>query len=346
MRAAAAVVVLGLAAPAAVHAADPAPAPVTVHLGVLPALSAAPLYIADELGYFKAEGITIETTTFTSAAEMVAPLAAGQLDAGGGAAAAGFYNAVARGSDVRIVSGLASDPLHYGFQRFLVRTDLVKSGKYKTVADLKGMTVANNAPGVTAESQLEKLLESGGLKFSDVKHVYLSFPDSVVALKNGAIDAVVVPEPNATVASLSGAAVNVIGDDAYYPNQEAAILLFGSNLLRAHRDVGVRFMRAFLRGVRFYNGALANGRLAGPNADAVIKILQDKTPVKDEAVYRALTPPGSNVDGKVNMASIKTDYEFFTSIGLIPKPVDVNTVVDPEFAALAVKSLGPYKPGR
>ena len=104
--------------------------------------------------------------------------------------------------------------------------------------------------------------------------------------------------------------------------------------------------RAFLRGVRYYNGALAKGKLAGPNAETVIKILTDNTPVKDPGIYRALTAGGSNPNGTINLASMKTDYDFYTSDGLIDHPVDVNTVVDNAFVDDALKHIGPYKPAR
>jgi NitT/TauT family transport system substrate-binding protein len=342
MRALAATAVLALALPSGARSADLT----TVHLGLVPSMSAAPLFIADQLGYFKQEGLDVQVTTFPSAANMIAPLGAGQLDVGGGAAVASMYNAIGRGIDVRVVADLMTDTPGYGCQRLLVRSDLVKNGRYKTVADLKGMTFAGNARGVGAESQLNKLLESGGLKFADVHHVYMGFPDSVAALKNSAIDATVVPEPNATVAVQSGAAVNVMGDDGYYPNQEVAVLVYGTTLLRTNRDAGMRFMRAFLRGVRYFNGALAKGKIAGANADTVIKILTDNTPVKEPGIYRALTACGSNPNGTINMASMKTDYDFYASDGLIDHAVDVNTAVDTTFVEDALKHIGPYKPGR
>lgn len=156
----AACAVLLLAVPSGARGADLT----NVHVGVVASMSATPIYIAVQMGYFRAEGLNVETTTFPSATNMMAPLAAGQLDAGGGSATAGLYNAVDRGIDVRIVANLAYDPTGYGYSRLVVRSDLVKSGRYKTVADLKGMTIQDVAPGVTAESQLNKLLESAGLK--------------------------------------------------------------------------------------------------------------------------------------------------------------------------------------
>ena len=43
---------------------------------------------------------------------------------------------MARGIDVRIVADKASDPPGYGFAPFLIRSELIKSGKYKTLRDI------------------------------------------------------------------------------------------------------------------------------------------------------------------------------------------------------------------
>ncbi len=69
----------------------------TVRVGIIGTISDAGLLIADRKGYFNQEGINAVFTAFDSAARMVAPLGAGQLDVGAGSASAGLYNAVARG---------------------------------------------------------------------------------------------------------------------------------------------------------------------------------------------------------------------------------------------------------
>lgn len=315
----------------------------TVRVGVISSLSMAPFYIADRLGYFKDEGLNVQFVQFDSVTNMVAPLGVGQLDVGGGALAAGIYNAVARGIDVKVVADLASDPPGYGFQELLVRSDLVKSGKFKTLKDLKGLTIAGNTPGSTSSSELNQLLKKAGLKFDDVKRVFMGYPDHVVGLKNGSVDASLMPEPNATEAVKTGAAAKFVGDDTFYPNQQIAIVVFGENLLKTHRDAGLKFMRAFIKAARFYNGALADGKLAGPNADQVISIMTAATNVKDPAVYRAVTPNGINPDGHVQFPSMHTDFDFFKSQGLIEGNVRVEDVVDDSFAEQAVRQLGPYK---
>ncbi|MBX5493391.1 MAG: ABC transporter substrate-binding protein, partial [Chloroflexi bacterium] len=65
-----------------------------VRYGDLNLLSDAGVYLGIDEGYFAEEGIEVETVTFDSAANMVAPLATNQLDAGGGAPSAGLYNAL------------------------------------------------------------------------------------------------------------------------------------------------------------------------------------------------------------------------------------------------------------
>ena len=80
----------------------------TITVGATSSTSDAPIYIAEKKGFFQAEGIEVKVTNFRSAADMVAPLGAGQIQAGAGSASAGLYNAVARGIRIKIVADKAS----------------------------------------------------------------------------------------------------------------------------------------------------------------------------------------------------------------------------------------------
>jgi NitT/TauT family transport system substrate-binding protein len=316
--------------------------PPVIRVGILTSTSDAPLWIADKYGYFKDEGISVQFLTFNSGEAMIAPLSTGQLDVGGGSAAASLYNAVSRGADVRLVADLASDPPGYGFDQMIIRADLVKSGKYKSIKDLKGMTIATNALGSPSSTQLLKYLAKGGLKLEDVKHIFLPYTQHEVALHNGSLDASNTIEPFATDAVKSGTAVRLAGDDDFYPNQEISVVMYGGAFIREHRDLGVKFMRAYIRGARFYNDALAHGKLAGPNSEAVIKLLNDETKM-DPLVLRDIIPPGTNPDGKLNVGSLRDDLAAYKSWGLIEGPVTAEQTVDTSFAADAVKGLGPYR---
>lgn len=317
--------------------------PATVRVGIVNASSDVGFFIADRKGYFQQEEIIVSFTAFDSAARMIAPLGVGQLDVGGGSPSAGLYNAVARKIAIRIVADKGSTPPGYGFQPLLVRKDLVDSGRYKSLGDLKGMKVAGSAPGSASTSTLNEALKLGGLAYTDVQRVFMGFPQHVVALQNKAVDAAMTTEPSATRAVQSGAAVRVMGDDEIYPNHQLAVVLYGGEFAARRTDVARKFMRAYLRGVRDYNDALQEGRLAGPGANDVIAILTASTAVKDPNVFRAIHAHGCNPDGRVHEPSLRNDLEFFQSQKLVPDSVSVAEAIDHSFVDWALNELGPYK---
>jgi len=314
-----------------------------ITVGATSSTSDAPIYIADKQGYFRDEGLEVKVVNFRSAADMVAPLGAGQIEAGAGSASAGLYNAVARGIKIKIVADKASSPPGYGATKILVRKDHVESGRYREIKDLKGMKFAMNAPGVSNTSTLNTLLKSVGLKYFDVETVDMPLPDHVAALKNKSVDASASVEPAPTLAIKNGNAVLIKSDDEILPNHQIAVLLYSEEFALKRPQAATHFMRAYLRAVRFYNGALANGRLDGANADAVIAILSEATPIKSRDIYKAITPTGMNPDGRVNKSSLAYDLAFYMAQGLVKGAVNLDDVVDSSFVEAAVKELGPYR---
>jgi NitT/TauT family transport system substrate-binding protein len=324
--------------------AGQAAAPVTVRVGIANASSDVGFFIADKKGYFKQEGLDVKFTAFDSGAKMVAPLGNGQLEVGAGSPSAGLYNAIARGIDIKIVADKGSTPPGYGYQPLLVRKDLVDSGRFKSLKDLKGMKIAGSAQGSASTSTLNEALKKAGLKYEDVERVFLGFPQHVMALQNKAVDAAMTTEPSATRAVQSGAAVRVMGDDEIYPNHQLAVVLYSGAFIREKPEAARGFMRAYLRAVRDYNDALKDGKLAGPKASEVIAILTEYTPIKDPAVYRAISAQGCNPDGKVYEPSLHNDLAFYRAEGQVKGNVTVEQALDNSFVQAALKDLGPYKP--
>jgi NitT/TauT family transport system substrate-binding protein len=323
---------------------SPASAADQVRIGVARTISDVGYYVADALGFFRAEGLQVSIIGFNSAAQMVAPLGTGELEVGGGTVSAGFYNAVGRGILMKIVADQASVKPGYGFSSLMVRKDHIDSGRYKSFADLKGMKVAVGAPGTGSASALNEALKKGGLKFGDVDVVYIGFPEHLPAYRNKAIDASITNEPTMTRTIEDGVAIRVAGNDVTYPDQQTAVTFFSDQFIH-RRELAQRFMRAYLRGARVYNDALKDGRLAGPKANEVISILTKYTPIKDASMFRRMVPSWVNPNGEVNMASLRKDLDFFRELGLIEKKdISVDGVVDSSFAKAAVTQLGPYQP--
>src|SRR5665213_1504050 len=104
-----------------------------VEIGIGKSSSDAPLYMAQEMGFFKDEGLDVNLVVLDSGAKIIAPLSKGQLDAGSGALSVGFYNALAQGIKLRIVS----DRGHVGpetlYQTIFIRKDLIDSGAFKSL---------------------------------------------------------------------------------------------------------------------------------------------------------------------------------------------------------------------
>lgn len=314
----------------------------TVTVGIANSLSDVPFFIANEYGYFRKVGLDVRLLPFDSGARMVAPLGAGQIDVAAGSPSAGLYNAVARGVEIKIVADKGSAPKGYGFTAILVRSDLIKSGKYKSPRDLKGLKVAESAQGITTGPVLDLMMRKDGLTYADVQHVYMGFPQHVLAFQNGSIEASLTAEPSVALAVATGSAVRVAGTDAYYPDQEVASLLYGGPFIKARRDVGVRFMVAYLRAVRYYNLALKNSRLTGKNGSALVDVLVKYTPLKDRRVYEAAVAQYNDPSGRVSVASLKSDLAFYRAQGLIEGNATVEDVYDPSIAAEAVKQLGAF----
>lgn len=310
-----------------------------MRVGVLNIITDAPFLIADRKGYFHDEGLDVAFTTFASAGNMVVPLSAGQLDVGGGAPAVGIYNGVAHGIDVKVVADKGSDPPGYGFDPLLVRTDLVKSGRYKTPKDLKGMTIAGNQPGSVSTVTLYVLLQKYGLGWSDVTRENLDYPDHVAALHNAKVDASITAEPQASEIEALGAATRIMGNDVWYPHQQISVVIYGGAFVRQNPDLAARFMRAYVRAVRFYQGALAGGHFAGRNAAEVIGILTQTTSLKDPERYKTMTPSAVDANARLNLASMRRDLQYFKDQGLIEGNVQVEDVVDQSFLERALKEL-------
>ncbi len=323
-------------------AADAAAQTDEVKVGITNTATDAGFFIADKKGYFRDAGIAIAMTAFPSAAKMIAPLGGGELDAGGGTVSAGLYNAVERGIRLRIVADKGSVTETLEYSTLIVRKDLADSGRYKTLADLKGMTVAAASPGTGNKSSLNEALKKGGLQFSDVNVVYMGFPEMLVALRNKAIDAAITNEPTITRAEEEGVAVRA-SKDVIYPGQQTAVVLYSEKFAQERRPVAQKFMNAYIRAVRDYNDAIQGGKLAGPNAGEILSILTEYTAVKDRTVYAKMVPFAVNPNGHVNAATLKNDFNFFRERGLVSGKVTVDQVIDASFADEADKTLGPYQ---
>ena len=302
-------------------------------------------FLAHKKGYFRAEGLDVSLTTLPNSPQMIGPLGMGQLDVGAGTVAASLYNAVAQNIAIRAVADKGSMRPGYGFSGLLVRKDLVDSGRFKSLHDLKDMKIAVGTFGSANSSAGNEALKRGGLTWNDANMVAITFPEHLAAYANKAIDASMTNEPTASEAVKEGLAVRIAGNDEIYPDQQTAVVIYSEVFTRKRPEVALKFMRAYIKAIREYNDALKDGRIAGLNADEVISTLTEYTFIKDARLHREITPAAIDPDGRMNLRGLANDLQFFKERKLIQDPtITVERIIDTSFADQAVKELGPYKP--
>jgi NitT/TauT family transport system substrate-binding protein len=308
----------------------------TVRVGVVGATGESGLYVADELGYFRQQGINIEWAQFQAGQQMIPLLGSGQLDVGSGGVSAGLINAVALDIPMRIVADEGYIAPGSRWQGIVVRKELVDNGTFTGCPSYKGLRVANVTDGNTGHIVLARTLAECGLQLSDIDVVLMSFGDMMVAFQNGAIDASFNLEPFLTRGVEEGLFVmSKSGGDAY-PGQQGAVVLYSPQFIADRREVGQRFMVGYIQGIRAYTAATTRG----VNRAEVIDILSRMTSVRDPAVLDRLAPVTLNPDGYINIQAFGDDVAWWYDHGYTRARVDPAQVVDHSYVDYAIERLG------
>lgn len=294
-------------------------------------LSFSPLFSAIEKGYLAEEGIDVDLTVVTSGSDVVAFLGNGQVDAAFSNIGVPLFNASQRNIDVKIVGGVSyypPDPNTLSASPITVRKDLADSGAVKSTKDLKGRKVALNVRGGVVEYLLDGALRSAGMTLKDVEIVTMPFPDMPAALKNGVVDAALMPEPTATVAREQGMGVVLVKNPV--PDSLATILMYGANLLKPERQSTAV---AFLRAVR-----KAANELQAPDqimSEAHLPVWSKYTKVPEETI-RKTAPYIFSKDLAVNVKSLMDQQRQLIEAGhlKLAQPVSVEQIVAKNLAVL------------
>ena len=314
--------------------------PVKVSIGVVSSSSDGGIFVANERGYFKEEGIDLDIQRFQTLVDMVAPLTGGQLQIAAGGLAASLFNAADRGVGLRIVAdkGQAPSP-EWDFAALVIRKDLIDAGQVKDYRDLKGLRLVTSGRGNSPEVALATALRKGGLSLQDVNFTQMGFPDMVAAFQNKGIDGGIVIEPFVSRIVSDGSGVRWNGNvDIFGGNEQIAAIVYGEQFA-TRTDVAQHWMNAYIRGVRDYNDAFGPKK---KSRDEVVQILAANTTVKDPKVFDQMRPAGLDPDGKLDTSSMKTDLNYYVESGQVKSSADLSKLIDTSFQEAAVKALGPY----
>ncbi|MCL6638658.1 MAG: ABC transporter substrate-binding protein [Firmicutes bacterium] len=242
-----------------------------IRIGLLPIVDSLPFVVAEEKGYFRAEGVDVELLNFTSAVERDSALQARAIDG-----TLGDVLAVASlnqgGVPTRIVSlGLGETG---GEGRFAI---LAAPGSGITKPeDLKNIPVAVSLNSIIEYITDSLLLERGFTQEEIKKESIPMIPVRYEMLMNGQIKAACLPDPLATLAQKKGA-VLVIDDTA--SNLSQTVIYFRNDFLDRNAKNVARFMKAYARAVKdidenpnAYKSTLAEKIKVPPEALAVFEV--------------------------------------------------------------------------
>ncbi|REK25338.1 MAG: hypothetical protein DWQ40_00770 [Actinobacteria bacterium] len=303
---------------------------VTVKVVTLPFITFAPYYIGLEEGYYEKYGIDIELVEFTVQEEILPALSSGQVDVSSGLVSAGMFNAMARGSEIKIVADKGYvDPDGCVNWTVLGRDDLVESGELDTADQLEGLTV-NIVPATWLEYYLSEVLAEGDLTLDDIDKVNISSPAVPEALDTDQIDAAVNAEPWVTRLNAAGHVPVLPLPQELTPGQSGAVQLFGPTLLGDNRDVGVRFMAGYLESVAQY--------AEGPT-ERNLEIIAEFSQLPED-LLSTMCWPAINPSGDVDENGIMRFQEFAVDRQYLDTIVEADVFMDSSFLEEAREMMG------
>jgi NitT/TauT family transport system substrate-binding protein len=172
----------------------------TIRMATAPNDSAAEIYYAADMGFFKRAGLNIELSTLTNGAAISQAVAGGAIDIGG-TNTVGLATAISKGVPFTALAG-------GGIYRSNAPTTalcVAKSSSYKTAKDLEGKVVSVPALHDMTYAGAYSWFEQNGADVTKIRFIEIPFPEAAAALERGTVDAAMMAEPALSASQHAGA---------------------------------------------------------------------------------------------------------------------------------------------
>jgi NitT/TauT family transport system substrate-binding protein len=166
-------------------------------LGYMKIVDNAAMFMAMEKGFFKAEGLELETVPMAGGAVIVQGVTSGDLQFGW-TNVISLYQAHVEGFDFKLIAGGATNVRGSNETHAI---EVLKDSPIKSAKDLTGKTVAVNTLNNIVHLMAMAWVDKNGGSSGKVKFVELPFPQMEAALVAGKVDAISVQEPFAAAAA-------------------------------------------------------------------------------------------------------------------------------------------------
>ena len=326
-----------LAAPAVLRAQVIEKPKTTIAVGGKNLLYYLPLTVAEQLGYFKAEGLDITIVDFAGGARALQAVVGGSADVVSGA----FEHTVNmqhKGQRMRafVLQGRAP--------QIVLGVNPKTMPNYKEVADLKGKKIGVTAPGSSTNVMVNFILAKAGLKPSDVSIIGVGAAQgAVAAMRSGQIDAISNLDPVITLLQRGGD-LKIVADTRIVAEAEkvfggpmpAGCLYAPQTFIDKNPHTTQALTNAIVRANRWIQAA-------GPGD--IIKAVPESYLLGDRAVYidAFLAAKGAlSPDGLFPDKGADTAFRALASIDaeIAKAKLDLAAVVTNDFVKKANAKLG------
>ncbi len=296
-----------------------------------------PLTIAEQLGYFKDEGLQVEIPDFAGGAKALQALVGGSADVVSGAYEH-TINMQAKNQPIMSVVLQGRAP------QIVMAVSTKTMPGYKSIADLKGKKIGVTAPGSSTAMMASYVLAKAGLKASDVSFIGVGASSgAIAAVKSGQVDAIANLDPVITMLQRDNL-IKVVADTRTLKDTQA---VYGGPMPAACLYTPVKFVQDNPGTTQ----ALANAMVrvlrwlqkAGPSD--IVKTVPDSYLLGDRALYLAAwerVREAISPDGLMPEAGPATALRMLQTFedSLKDKPIDLGKTYTNNFARKAAAKYG------
>lgn len=304
-----------------------------VTVATLRFVSSAPLFIAQERGYYAAEGLEVDLKFFQAAQPIAVAITSGDADFGVTAFTSGFFNLAGQGA-LRVIGAQSREEPGFDFSAILVSRAAHERG-ITSIDQLKGHSIAITTPGSSFHYMIGAIgLKKGWPKDAVQLRSLQTPPNMIGALRSNQVDAAILPAFLAKPLLVAGEAHLLGWVNAEVPYQLGGLFTSARNV-KDRRAVVEKFVRAYLRAAADYNRAMnardgQGKRMFGPDADPVIAIIMkyvpDQTPEKVKEAANFIDP-----EGRLDVGDIYAQVAYFKAQGIVDQTADPKTFIDLSF---------------
>ena len=296
-----------------------------------------PLTIAEQLGYFKDEGLQVEIPDFAGGAKALQALVGGSADVVSGAYEH-TINMQAKNQPIMSVVLQGRAP------QIVMAVSTKTMPGYKSIADLKGKKIGVTAPGSSTAMMASYVLAKAGLKASDVSFIGVGASSgAIAAVKSGQVDAIANLDPVITMLQRDNL-IKVVADTRTLKDTQA---VYGGPMPAACLYTPVKFVQdnpgttqalanAMVRALRWL-------QKAGPSD--IVKTVPDSYLLGDRALYLAAwerVREAISPDGLMPEAGPATALRMLQTFedSLKDKPIELGKTYTNNFARKAAAKYG------